>query len=67
MGAEPALHTSPSDGSDTPPTRPTAGLRFWGTFVCLCMLAFVSALDVAVNTTSLPTVTENIGGARQYV
>lgn len=31
------------------------------------MLAFISALDVAIITTALPTITDNIGGARQYV
>ncbi|KAI9155655.1 major Facilitator Superfamily protein [Paramyrothecium foliicola] len=43
------------------------GVRFWGIFVALCTLAFISALDVAIVTTALPTITEEIGGARQYV
>ena len=43
------------------------GLHFWGTFVALCCLSFISALDVAIVTTALPTVTEAIGGAEQYV
>ncbi|KAI2620075.1 MFS general substrate transporter [Hypoxylon sp. NC1633] len=42
-------------------------MRFWGIFVSLCLLAFISALDVAIVTTALPTITEDIGGARQYV
>ncbi|KAK3302914.1 major facilitator superfamily domain-containing protein [Chaetomium strumarium] len=43
------------------------GIRFWGTFVALCCLSFISALDVAIVTTALPTVTEAVGGAGQYV
>ncbi|KAK3293114.1 major facilitator superfamily domain-containing protein [Chaetomium fimeti] len=43
------------------------GVRFWGTFVALCCLSFISALDVAIVTTALPTVTAAIGGAEQYV
>ncbi|KAF2177793.1 MFS general substrate transporter [Zopfia rhizophila CBS 207.26] len=41
--------------------------KFWGTFVALCLLSFISALDVAVITTALPTVTKDIGGETQYV
>lgn len=43
------------------------GVRFWGIFVSLCLLSFISALDVSVVTVALPTITEDIGGARQYV
>lgn len=45
----------------------TRGPRFWGIFAALCLLSFISALDVAIITTSLPTITEDIGGATQYV
>ncbi|KAK3986951.1 MFS general substrate transporter [Cladorrhinum sp. PSN332] len=48
-------------------TKPKHGVRFWGTFVALCCLSFISALDVAIVTTALPTVIEDIGGAAQYV
>ncbi|KAI1334211.1 MFS general substrate transporter [Xylariaceae sp. FL0016] len=41
--------------------------RFWGIFVPLCILSFVCALDVVIITTSLPTITEAIGGALDYV
>lgn len=37
------------------------------TFVALCLLAFISALDVATITTALPTITADIGGSTQYV
>lgn len=43
------------------------GLRFWGIFVALCLLSFISALDVAIITTALPTIVADIGGAKQYV
>ncbi|KAI1268149.1 MFS general substrate transporter [Xylariaceae sp. FL1019] len=42
-------------------------VRFWGIFAALCLLAFISALDVAIITTALPTITSQIGGARQFV
>jgi MFS family permease len=42
-------------------------LRFWGIFVALCILAFISALDVAIITTALPTITAEIGGSIEYV
>ncbi|KAK8001018.1 major facilitator superfamily domain-containing protein [Apiospora marii] len=42
-------------------------IRFWGIFVALCMIAFICALDVAVITTALPTITEAVGGGTQYV
>ncbi|KAK2745532.1 hypothetical protein FQN57_003657 [Myotisia sp. PD_48] len=41
--------------------------RFWGVFIALCILAFISALDVAIITTALPTITAEIGGAKEYV
>lgn len=42
-------------------------VHFWGTFVALCLLAFISALDVAIITTALPTITAEIGGSTEYV
>ncbi|CEL06474.1 Putative MFS general substrate transporter [Aspergillus calidoustus] len=41
--------------------------RFWGIFAALCLLAFVSALDVSIIATALPTITADIGGASQYI
>ncbi|KAF1974668.1 MFS general substrate transporter [Bimuria novae-zelandiae CBS 107.79] len=40
-------------------------LRFWGIFSALCLLAFISALDVAIVTTALPRVTADIGSVEQ--
>lgn len=42
-------------------------VRFCGTFVALCLLAFTSALNVAIITTALPNITDSVGGASQYV
>ncbi|KAI1778216.1 MFS general substrate transporter [Hypoxylon cercidicola] len=56
----------PVDMSSLPP-QTIRSLRFWGIFTALCLLSFISALDVAIITTSLPTITANIGGANQYV
>ncbi|OTA76495.1 hypothetical protein M434DRAFT_38839 [Hypoxylon sp. CO27-5] len=64
MAMEPVLGGSHVDGGNKAPCQ---GVRFWGIFVCLCMLAFISALDVAIITTALPSITASIGGARQYV
>jgi hypothetical protein len=41
--------------------------RFWGAFVGLCLLSFISALDVSIVTTALPTITKDIGGENDYV
>lgn len=43
------------------------GLHFWGIFSALCLLAFISALDVSVITTAFPTIIADIGGATEYV
>ncbi|KAL4925060.1 major facilitator superfamily domain-containing protein [Aspergillus undulatus] len=48
-------------------SSPARSPRFWGIFAALCLLAFVSALDVSIITTALPTITTDIGGASQYV
>ncbi|KAH7072743.1 major facilitator superfamily domain-containing protein [Paraphoma chrysanthemicola] len=42
-------------------------LRFWGTFSALCLLSFISALDVSIIMTALPTITSSIGGSSQYI
>lgn len=41
--------------------------RFWCTFVALCLISFVSAIDATIITTALPTITREIGGEEQYV
>lgn len=62
-----AAHPVPSEAA--PPALPasTRSWRFWGTFVALCVLSFISALDVAIITTALPTITKDIGGETEYV
>lgn len=46
---------------------PTRSPRFWAIFAALCLLAFVSALDVSVISTALPTITSQISGASDYI
>lgn len=41
--------------------------RIWCVFVVLCLLSFISAVDATIVTTSLPTITREIGGAHDYV
>ncbi|KAK8880089.1 major facilitator superfamily domain-containing protein [Apiospora arundinis] len=41
--------------------------RIWTVFLVLCMLSFMASIDSTVITTSLPTITREIGGAGQYV
>lgn len=55
------------DGDPPPKAQASRGVRFWGIFACLCILAFLSALDVAIITTALPTVIADIGGATEYI
>lgn len=47
------------------PTKKSFNFRFWGIFLALCLLAFISALDVAIVTTALPKITADIGSVRQ--
>lgn len=55
------------DGDSPSKAQASRGVRFWGIFACLCILAFLSALDVAIITTALPTVIAEIGGATEYI
>ncbi|KAI1765452.1 major facilitator superfamily domain-containing protein [Hypoxylon sp. FL1150] len=41
--------------------------QVWTIFLVLCMLTLMAAIDSTIITTSLPTVTREIGGASQYV
>lgn len=41
--------------------------RIWAIFLVLTLLSFLSALDSSIITTSLPTITREIGGSSQYV
>jgi len=40
-------------------------IRFWGIFCALCLLAFISALDVMIIATALPKITADIGSVEQ--
>ncbi|ESZ92550.1 major facilitator superfamily MFS_1 [Sclerotinia borealis F-4128] len=50
-----------------PRAAPAHTFRFWGIFIALCLLSFISALDVAIITTALPSITADIGGSKLYV
>ena len=63
VGAEPER----SPDSMSPPNEAPKNTRFWGVFVALCCLAFLSALDSSIITTALPTITKSIGGETEYV
>ena len=39
----------------------------WCIFLVLCLLSTISAIDATIVTTSLPTITRDIGGGQQYV
>lgn len=41
--------------------------RLFFVFFVLCLLSFVGAIDATIVTTSLPTITKNIGGERLYI
>lgn len=67
---EPQNTTTISGGIENESAKPKpAGhtYRFWGIFAALCILSFISALDVAIITTALPKITADIGGSTQYV
>lgn len=55
--------------SDEKPAAQSAShpVQFWIIIASLSLLAFVSALDAMIVTTALPTITQDIGGATQYV
>ncbi|CAH0022309.1 unnamed protein product [Clonostachys rhizophaga] len=55
--------------NETATTTPQVqrGARFWGVFAALCVLAFISALDVSIIATALPKITADIGGGSQFV
>ncbi|KAI0107210.1 MFS general substrate transporter [Nemania sp. FL0031] len=71
LGDEPssssALDTNQSEPSGDDDTGAQHTLAFWLVFVSLCLASFLSALDVTVLTTALPTVTREIGGEDKYV
>ena len=40
--------------------------RIWCIFIVLCLLSFMSGLDATIITTSLPTISHDIGGETKY-
>ncbi|KAI0469702.1 major facilitator superfamily domain-containing protein [Xylariaceae sp. FL0804] len=54
-----------ADADEPEPFRPL--WRVWTAFVALCLLSLIAFIDSTVITTSLPTVTRELGGAGQYV
>ncbi|KAH7323263.1 major facilitator superfamily domain-containing protein [Stachybotrys elegans] len=64
VGADGPQQRDPEHEESSAAVAPMAkGLRFWGIFTCLCILAFISALYVAMMTTALPTIVSEVGGA----
>ncbi|KAM7208250.1 Major facilitator superfamily domain containing protein [Naviculisporaceae sp. PSN 640] len=56
------------DSTASSPAAPFKhSLRIWSIFLALCLLSFISAVDATIITTSLPTITNSIGGATDYV
>ncbi|KAI1347246.1 major facilitator superfamily domain-containing protein [Xylaria sp. FL0043] len=51
-----------------PPEEPgvTKGPRFWLVFVGLCFAGFISAVDINIIFTALPTISEDLGGTDDY-
>ena len=57
----------PKSGGDEPQPSSKRPLRFWGTFVALCVISFLCVLDVVIITTALPTIIASVGGVTEYV
>ncbi|KAL6801349.1 major facilitator superfamily domain-containing protein [Trichoderma sp. SZMC 28013] len=58
------------DNEDIRPDEPEKfqhSWRLWCVFIVLCLLSFISAIDATIVTTSLPTITRDIGGGQEYV
>ena len=64
------LKEAPRDDGKVRVEEPTSfqhTWRLWCIFLVLCLLSFISAVDATIVTTSLPTITREVGGAEQYV
>ena len=46
---------------------PTHSIRFWSVFAALCLISLISSVDATIITTTLSTITKDIGGEDQYV
>lgn len=61
----PEPSTEPIDEPTQQAKQQPHGSHFWGIFLALCLLSFISALDVAVITVALPRITADIGSTQQ--
>ncbi len=66
-----AMPDSPSTTSSTPtPPKPTStpkGSAFWLSFLAIVVCNILSALDVTAVSTTLPTITHDLGGDNDFV
>ncbi|KAI1822655.1 MFS general substrate transporter [Xylaria intraflava] len=60
------LHTADEETPNAA-VESVKGIKFWGIFASLCLLSFISALDVSIITTALPKITAEIGGGGDFV
>ena len=67
LPANEPTYTAPGTQTDEEPKPFKHTWRIWGVFVALCLLSFISAVDATIITTSLPTITREIGGETDYV
>lgn len=51
--------------NESPASSATHSWRFWCLFGALCLISFLSGLDATIVTTSLPTISKDIGGGEQ--
>ncbi|KAI0363614.1 MFS multidrug transporter [Pilatotrama ljubarskyi] len=67
------MSSSPSSASSTPaPSKPAAtrtpkGSAFWLSFLAIVVCNILSALDVTAVSTTLPTITHDLGGDNDFV
>lgn len=69
---DPNQNASTSPADDQPAAAAAAPRKrhppqFWIVIISLSLLAFISALDTMIVTTALPTITQELGGAADYV
>ncbi|KAI1199440.1 MFS general substrate transporter [Nemania serpens] len=59
--------TTTSEETQAAAAKSVKDIWFWGIFASLCLLSFISALDVSIITTALPKITAEIGGGEEFV
>ncbi|KAI1111522.1 major facilitator superfamily domain-containing protein [Nemania sp. NC0429] len=71
LGAEPSQESESARNDETDalvaPDEFKYTWRIWCVFIALAFLAFMAAIDSTIITTSLPTITREIGGTGVYV